>query len=88
MERAAVPKHEGNFLLISHGMSILRVPLLPKDRPAPGRPIYIQVFQAAVGGALSLRFCFFSVRLFDGCFFFCAQVSTSTATRAASTGAT
>ena len=56
-------------MLISHGMSILRVPLLPKDRPAPGRPIYIQVFQAAVGGALSLRFGFFSVRLFDGCFF-------------------
>ncbi|KAI9561912.1 hypothetical protein GHT06_012874 [Daphnia sinensis] len=43
-----IPKHDGKFLLISHGMSILRVPIQPSPSK-PGRPIFVQIFQAAVG---------------------------------------
>ncbi len=45
-----IPKHEGKFLLISHGMSILRVPIQPSPS-MPGRPIFVQIFQAAVGNS-------------------------------------
>ena len=43
-----IPKHDGKFLLISHGMSILRVPIQPSPS-MPGRPIFVHIFQAAVG---------------------------------------
>ena len=47
---SAIPKHEGNFLLISHGMSILRAPIHPSSSSSSiSRPIYVQVFQSAVG---------------------------------------
>lgn len=46
--RLVIPKHDGKFLLISHGMSILRVPIQPSSS-MPGRPIFVQIFQAAVG---------------------------------------
>ena len=38
-----IPKHDGKFLLINHGMSILRMPSMS------GRRIFVQNFQAAVG---------------------------------------
>jgi nidogen (entactin) len=49
-----IPKHEGKFLLISHGMSILRVPI-HSSPSTPGRPIFIQIFQAAVGNKHNLK---------------------------------
>jgi len=45
---SAIPKYEGNFLLLNQGMATLRIPYNPTSSN-PGQPIAIQYFQMAIG---------------------------------------
>lgn len=47
-ECKAIPKYEGNFLLLNQGMATLRIPYNPTSSN-PGQPIAIQYFQMAIG---------------------------------------